>query len=311
MASDLPDLPISQVRHFLLVAEHGGFHAAADKAFRTQPAISKSVQALEQRLGGALLEPGRRSALTPLGRQCLPFLRELVLHHDRTAGAVSAFVRKDRGTLTVAAIAALAGNWMPALVRDYQHDHPGVAVRLLDDNSRNVERMVLDGEVDFGLGSPVSGAPELLFEPLVEDEFGLVCSRSHALAGRRQLRWQELQGLPLLGTTAHHQLAAWPEQARWLQAPAMQVSTMLTMLSLLDANVGVTVLARLGLPAMLAERLAFVPLVAPRRRRVLGIMRLAAQSLSPAAQSLRERLLAHAGTLRGRRPATVAAKIPA
>ena len=39
MPSDLPDLPIAQVRHFLLVAEHGGFHAAAEKAFRTQPAI--------------------------------------------------------------------------------------------------------------------------------------------------------------------------------------------------------------------------------------------------------------------------------
>ena len=91
MPSDLPDLPIAQVRHFLLVAEHGGFHAAAEKAFRTQPAISKSVQALEERLGGALLEPSRRSVLTPLGRQCLPYLRELVLHHDRSASTALAF----------------------------------------------------------------------------------------------------------------------------------------------------------------------------------------------------------------------------
>ncbi|AVT14377.1 LysR family transcriptional regulator [Paracidovorax avenae] len=294
----LPDLPVTQVRHFLLVAEHGGFQAAADKAFRTQPAITKSIQALEERLGGALLEPGRRSVLTPLGRQCLPFLRELVLHHDRTAAAVSAFVRKDRGTLTVAAIAAVAGNWLPGLVSAYLQDHPGVAVRLLDDNSRNVERMVRDGEVDFGVGSLVSEAPEIAFEPLVDDAFGLVCSRRHPLARRRQLRWDELQGLPLLGTTAHHQLAAWPEEARWLQAPVMQVSTMLTMLALLDANVGVTVLARLGVPAMLADRLAFVPLVAPRRERRLGILRLAGQSLSPAAQAMRERLLAHAEGLR-------------
>ncbi len=294
----LPDLPVAQVRHFLLVAEHGGFQAAADKAFRTQPAISKSIQALEERLGGALLEPGRRSVLTPLGRQCLPFLRELVLHHDRTAAAVSAFVRKDRGTLTVAAIAALAGNWLPELVSGYLRDHPGVAVRLLDDNSRNVERMVRDGEVDFGVGSLVSEAPEIVFEPLADDAFGLVCSRRHPLARRRQLRWDELQGLPLLGTTAHHQLAAWPEEARWLQAPVLQVSTMLTMLALLEANVGVTVLARLGVPAMLADRLAFVPLVAPRRERRLGILRLAGQSLSPAAQAMRERLLGHAERLR-------------
>ncbi|MEG1456885.1 MAG: LysR substrate-binding domain-containing protein, partial [Comamonas sp.] len=177
--------------------------------------ISKSIQALEERLGGALLEPGRRSLLTPLGRQCLPYLRELVLHHDRTASAVSAFVRKDRGTLTVAAIAAVAGNWLPRLVQGYQQDYPGVSVRLLDDNSRNIERMVLDGEVDFGIGSTVSGTAEIVVDPLVDDPFGLVCSRSHPLAARKRLRWEALQGLPLLGTTAHHQLAAWPEQARW------------------------------------------------------------------------------------------------
>lgn len=293
----LTDLPIAQVRHFLLVAEHGGFHAAADKAFRTQPAISKSIQALEERLGGALLEPGRRSLLTPLGRQCLPYLRELVLHHDRTASAVSAFVRKDRGTLTVAAIAAVAGNWLPQLVQGYQQDYPGVSVRLLDDNSRNIERMVLDGEVDFGIGSTVSGTAEIVVDPLVDDPFGLVCSRSHPLAARKRLRWEALQGLPLLGTTAHHQLAAWPDQARWLQQPVMQVSTMLTMLALLEANVGVTVLARLGVPAMLAERLAFVPLVGPQRMRRLGILRLAGQSLSPAAQDMRGRLLRHAQAL--------------
>lgn len=289
----LSDLSIAQVRNFLLVAEHGGFHAAADKAFRTQPAISKSIQALEDRLGGSLLEPGRRNVLTPFGQQCLPFLRELVLHHDRTSNAVSALARKDQGVLIVAAIAAIAGHWMPELIRDYMVDFPGVSVRLLDDNSRNVERMVLDGEVDFGIGSPVSKLPEILFEPIVDDRFGLVCSRQHPLARRRSIRWQELAGLPMLGTTAHRQLAGLPE-AQWLDKPLMEVSTMLTMLALLDANVGVTVLARMGIPSMLTQRLAFVPLVSPERPRYLGILRLAGQSLSPAAQEMHQRITQYA-----------------
>ncbi|KRP61285.1 LysR family transcriptional regulator [Pseudomonas trivialis] len=293
----LADLPIAQIRHFLLVAEHGGFHAAAGKACRTQPAISKSVQALEDRLGGMLLEPGRRSVLTPLGRECLPYLRELVSHHDRTAIAMSAFVRKDCGALTIAAIAAAAANWLPQRVAEYQRDFPGVAIRLLDDNSRNVERMVLAAQVDFGIGSTVSDKPHIVFEPLMDDLFGLVCSRNHPLATCQQLRWSALEGLPLLGTTAHRQLEAWPQQAKWLQRPVLQVDTMLTLLALLDANVGVTVLAKKGIPTMLAERLAFVPLVHPRRVRRFGILRLAGQSLSPAAQAMVDRLHLHANAM--------------
>ncbi len=275
----------------------GSFQAAADKAFRSQSAITKSIQALEERLGAELLEPGRRTVPTPFGQACLPHLRELLAHHDRTATTLQALVRKDAGSLNLAAITAVAGNWLPAVVRDFMADFPGVRVHLLDDNSQNVERMVLNHEIDFGLASQLATSDELIYEPLLEDAFGVICSRGHALAARSSLAWEELAGLPLIGTTAHRQLEGLPEH-RWLEQPFIQVSSMLSLLSLVREGVGVSVMGRLAIPAMAAEGIAFVPLTGPLRTRTVGIVRLARQSPSPAAQEMLTRLRARARALR-------------
>ncbi|MCT7653855.1 LysR family transcriptional regulator [Oceanimonas sp. NS1] len=72
----LPEFKVAQLRHFVWVAELKGFHLAAEKAHRTQPAISLSIRDLESKLGEALFEKRNsrtaKTELTPLvGRFCL------------------------------------------------------------------------------------------------------------------------------------------------------------------------------------------------------------------------------------------------
>lgn len=293
MDTTLSDLPIMQIRHLLWVADLGSFHAAGEKAFRSQSAITKSIQALELRLGAELLEPGKRTVLTPFGQACATHFRELLAHHDRAQATVSALVRKDAGSLTIAAIAAIAGNWMPQLVSEFIRDFPGVQLQLIDDNSQNVERMVLNHEVDFGIASMIQNSTELSYEPILEDGFGVVCSRAHPLAQRHSMTWSELKDLQLIGTTAHRQLENW-SQHQWLAKPFIRVTTMLSLLALIHEGVGVTVLGRYAIPAMLEETLAFVPLVNPQRTRSIGILRQVNQSPSPAAQEMLSRIRARA-----------------
>ncbi|EFF77256.1 LysR substrate-binding domain-containing protein, partial [Achromobacter piechaudii] len=71
------------------------------------------------------------------------------------------------------------------------------------------------------------------------------------------------------------------------------VSNMMSLLAMLERGVGVTVLARLGVPPD-SPGLAFVPLSRPRIERELGITKLAGRSLSPAAARMEEMLRAKA-----------------
>lgn len=72
-------MTLVQLRHFVALAELGSFVQASKVLFLTQPALSRSVRALEDELGGTLFDRvGRRTLLTPFGQAVLPRARRLV-----------------------------------------------------------------------------------------------------------------------------------------------------------------------------------------------------------------------------------------
>ena len=85
-------MTLVQLRHLLSLAQTGSFSKSAAALFLTQPALSRSIRALEAELGQPLFDRiGRRSELTPFGREVVERARELVLAADdlRDSGAHS------------------------------------------------------------------------------------------------------------------------------------------------------------------------------------------------------------------------------
>lgn len=72
-------MTLVQLRHFVVLAEAGSFVQACKTLYVTQPALTRSIQALEDELGGRLFDRlGRRIALTPFGSEALQRARRLV-----------------------------------------------------------------------------------------------------------------------------------------------------------------------------------------------------------------------------------------
>ena len=110
----LPELKITQLRYFVLVAQLKSFHGAAKQAYRTQPALSLAVRELEQKLGQALFEKGGKTELTPFGEHCLPLFQDLLAHHDRIASEVSLLARHEIGQVSIATVPSVASRLLPA-----------------------------------------------------------------------------------------------------------------------------------------------------------------------------------------------------
>jgi DNA-binding transcriptional LysR family regulator len=76
-------MTLVQLRHFVVLAEQGAFVQASKALYLTQPALTRSIQALEDELGGRLFDRlGRRIALTPFGHEVLQRARRLVADAD-------------------------------------------------------------------------------------------------------------------------------------------------------------------------------------------------------------------------------------
>lgn len=88
---------LRQLRHFVALAEYGHFARAADAVHLSQPALSRSIQALEGNLGCALLNRHSRGiSLTAHGELVLEHARRLLAGSQALSNAVSQLGNLDR-----------------------------------------------------------------------------------------------------------------------------------------------------------------------------------------------------------------------
>jgi len=295
----LPELKIAQLRHFVWVAELKGFHAAAEKAHRTQPAISLSIRDLENKLGEALFEKRNsrtaKTELTPFGKYFLPKAKELIAHHDRVAEDMSLLAEHKTGHLRLASVPSIASRVLPDLLLRFVADTPELHISFFDDNSDAVLKMVENQQVDFGISNlfhPHEHSDKT-FTPIWEDQIGVVCPTDHPLADKESLHWKELRQHRLISNGTSRLLED-SEASPLLGDSQFYISNMISLIAMLEAGIGITTLPWYAFPQE-STKLRFIPLESPNVTRHIGIVQLNNKSLTPPAKALIDFILANSG----------------
>jgi DNA-binding transcriptional LysR family regulator len=282
----LPELKITQLRYFVLVAQLKSFHGAAKLAYRTQPALSLAVRELEQKLGQALFEKGGKTELTPFGEHCLPLFQDLLAHHDRIAREVSLLAQHEIGQVSIATVPSVASRLLPHLLAGFVSEHPKLQISIQDGNADSVRQLLLQGQVDFAISSVWLPDESIEFLPILSDQVGVVCRHDHPLAamGGAALHWSSLLAYPLVrnGTS---RLLEGTAAAGLLESSLLFVSNMISLIAMLEQGIGITTLPSLAFP-LGNEQLVFLPLSEPKVERQIGILCRKGHSLSPAAAEL-------------------------
>jgi len=286
----MPDVKLQQLRYFVLVAELKSYHSAAERASRTQPAISLAIRELEHRLGEALFERGNKTELTPFGRHCYPQAKALLEHYARVVDQMAQAADKRIGQVAIACVPSFASQLLPGILDTFAARYPDVQISVEDDTAYNVQHRVLQRRVDFGVSSLWNPDPDLAFEPLLHDQMGLVCRRDHPLAGEQPgQQWADLEGHTLIKNGTVRLLDGTHGQ-QVMAAAQFSVSNVISLLAMVRAGLGVTALPSLALPENDPE-LCFIALAGPVVEREIGLLTPKRQTLAPAAKALRECML--------------------
>ncbi len=177
---------IDEIETFVSIARRGGFARAAESLHRSQPAISRRVEMLEQQLGTPLFERVRGGViLTEAGRALLPYAEAALAGLKDGAEAVRGLARGERGAVSVALVGTLASTRFAAMLRQFGQRHPAVRLELRTANSQEVSDLVRRGEATLGLRYFTDTDPGLVSEQVTEEALVLACSPDHRLAGRR------------------------------------------------------------------------------------------------------------------------------
>jgi LysR family carnitine catabolism transcriptional activator len=142
-----------RLRHFLAVAEHGGFTAAAQAVYVSQPALSLAVRELESELGAALFtRRGRTVRLTAAGEALVGPARQVLRDLETGQAAVAAVVGLSAGNLTLASLPTLVADPLAPLVGTFRSHFGGIRIDLAaPEDANELIEMVISGSSELGV----------------------------------------------------------------------------------------------------------------------------------------------------------------
>jgi len=179
-----------KVQFFLAAVRCGSLTEAAEELGVSQPALSKSIRALERQLGVPLIERGRFGVIaTPFG-EALRYHGQVVEAEFRHAtGEIEALKGAQRGHVIVGCGPTEATRLLPLALSRVQQGRPEVRVTVLYGLNETLMPSVKHGDVDFALSSVPGKAqdPDLLHETLFTESAVVVARADHPLVRVRQI----------------------------------------------------------------------------------------------------------------------------
>jgi DNA-binding transcriptional LysR family regulator len=280
-------MTFGQLRILLTVIERGGFTPAADHLGMTQPAVSRAIGALESELGALLIARGRDGvALTEAGRRAVEHARAALRHHDLLRSEVAAVGGRVTGTLRVASFPSVTASLMPSRLRAFADRYPQVATRLFEGTDQEVREWLEQGAAEVAVVTlPATGVDAVA---LAEDQMVAVLPAEHRLAARSSVSLKALSGERFVLSTGGCEpiIAAAARGAGASLNVAFEAREVATVLAMVEAGLGVSVVPTLALPAE-PDGLAVRPLDPPVPR-LLGLAVRSLADASPAARAFLE-----------------------
>jgi DNA-binding transcriptional LysR family regulator len=223
-------MTLAQLRHLIAMADSGSFSRSAETLFLTQPALSRSIRALEDELGQPLLDRiGRRSELTPFGREVVARARAVVAGADDLADSGRQMALGEAGRLRIGLGSGPGAMLMTPLLMRAATRHP----RLQVDISRGRTELLVQSLRERSLDALVvdarslSPSPDLHTSDVHEMRGAFLCRRGHPLARKRGgVTFEQVRAYPIASTPLSDELARMLVERYGPQAHPLQCVTL-------------------------------------------------------------------------------------
>jgi len=192
-------MDFDQLETFLEVARLSSFSRAAERRFRTQPAISSQIRALEEEVGAKLLDrSGGKVAMTAAGKVFQKYAEENLEQRRIMLVTLAEMHRVPRGEIVVSANEGTCLHILPEVFAEFKRQYPsvGVGVKRLEHNK--ILEAIIDNSCDFGVVSLPVPDKRLTVVPIHRDELIVITPPRHPLAGRKKATVAEVVEYPLL-----------------------------------------------------------------------------------------------------------------
>ena len=192
-------MDFDQLEIFLEVARLSSFSRAAEKRFRTQPAVSSQIRALEEEVGARLLDrSGGRVSLTAAGKLFFKYAEETIERRKIILTEIADTERVPRGEIVVGANEGTCLHILPEVFAQFKRDYPSVSVSIKRSDYAKILESILGNAVDFGVVSLPVTDNRLEAQLIHRDHLVAITAPAHPLATRKKASVAEIASYPLV-----------------------------------------------------------------------------------------------------------------
>lgn len=191
------DVSLRHLRYFETLAGELNYRRAAERLFISQPALSSAIRQLERLVGDRLFDRDTRSvALTAVGAQWLPHVRAALRSVDDAIDVATTLV--DNAPVRVGYLIGTGADLLFELLEGVDRDHPELVIETIEYDFSDPTAGLSSGASDIALIRPPIEVPDLQMLVVAQESWVACLPRTHRLAGRTELRIDELLDEPLV-----------------------------------------------------------------------------------------------------------------
>jgi len=189
-------MEIHEIRYFVAVCETLNFTRAAERCHVSQPALTRAVQNLEEKLGGPLVNRERGNThLTELGRMMRPYFEQVLGQMAEAQRQAKTFVRLDQTSLTVGLMCTIGPHRLVDLFSGFIGNYEGVEVYLKDAPASALEELLAKGEIDVAIFCRPDDLDDRFHTlPLYHERFVVAIGPGHPFERLNAVRIKDLHG---------------------------------------------------------------------------------------------------------------------
>lgn len=295
-------MELTQLEFFLAVVQEGSFSKAAERVYRTQPAISIAVRRLEEEVGAPLFERSQKTpVLTEAGELIYDYAKRILALRDQARNVVTELRALERGRVRIGANESTSLYLLPHLILDYREQHPNVKVEIYRHVSERLPLEVLDRNVDFALLAFEPVDRDLEAFPILKDELVLIMQPKHGLARRDSVTVEELGNEPFLAhnvkTASRFKVIEVFAQHHTPLNITLELATVETIKRFVQLKIGLAFVPRMCVQEELERgTLATVPVKGLKYHRTIWVAHRRQMTFSHAADAFLKVLRQHAKT---------------
>lgn len=281
-----------QLRAFVAVAEQHSFSAGARALGTVQSNVSAHIARLEKELGVSLIDRSTNEP-TDEGRAVLERARRIEAEFEALDADVASLRDVVSGSVRLGAIGTTARWLVPPLLTSVSDRYPEIRVIILDATTSSLELSLLSGTVDLGIVNLPVDEPDLVIEPLFDEDRTLIVPAGHPLHDRDSITLAELADHELLleaKGTAFRDVLDQAAEAHGVQLrPKAELDGMRLLASLVFAGYGAGIVPASAIPPNLDGSWRSIPVEGVPGRSV-GLARRRRSLLTAAQRVVAERI---------------------